>query len=122
MRMDNFDPNKKHKPEIAWGTFIPGRRPQWKTHSDRGKAMNAISYMERPAVLYHYEGNEWVEVYRKEIRLNQQPGPCEICGEPFTKQRWGYSGGTARWVEDPTLRQIFVHYGCKKAPLPNIEV
>jgi hypothetical protein len=49
-----------------WATFVSGRYPEWKLHTGRGKAKNAVSYgwsgrKTRPSELWEMVNGEWVK-------------------------------------------------------------
>jgi hypothetical protein len=113
-----FDPNNKKPPVIEWATFIPTRStaPKFKAHTNRGHALNAIG--ESDAILYHWEDEEWKEVYRTEgfIKLEE----CENCGKnlvtPIVGTNRSWISGIRIWANRDKLvpNQIFVCYECKR--------
>ncbi len=127
-----FDPNNpaKQKNRPVWATYIPGRKgPKFKQHSDRGKALNALSM--GYGILYHWErvypdgpyemrearGEEkWVEVARSE---GPEPEVCDRCGGDFTVESYGrtYHSYHTLWIGKPKLRHVTVCRECEYAIL-----
>lgn len=88
-KLDDFDPNRKNKPQIPpFATYIPSRRPEFKVHSNQGHAKNAINgvWPVFPAALYQWQDDKWVEVDRVERATH-----CSRCEKPFdtTYERYG---------------------------------
>ena len=81
MEMIDFDPNSKRDPKApVWATYIPTRRPNFKTHTSLGHAVNAIGYRfpNNEGIIYEFVDNEWVEHDRYE-----RPKNCAHCGSEF---------------------------------------
>lgn len=123
----NFDPNNpaKQKNRPVWATYKPSRRgASFKQHSDRGKALNALSYDSSSGILYHWElvhqvnhsEEKWVEVARREGK----PDKCERCGGSFITEGYGsgpYESRHGLWVGKPKLRYVVVCRECEYAIL-----
>ncbi len=72
--MNEFNPNELTKEERKhiWGTYIPTRRPNFKTYYCVGHAMTALKYRARyskkvmtipeECTLWKHNGSKWVEV------------------------------------------------------------
>lgn len=62
-----FDPNKlpKQEPKVPiWATYVPARRPQFKTYHSVGHAKSArknAQYQKRDGILYELVGGKWIE-------------------------------------------------------------
>jgi hypothetical protein len=82
--LENFDPNKLEKGQPEWATFVPGRRTQFKLHSNRGLALNACNFG-RTFVLYHWSNNEWVKVeHNRRVRADK----CDLCAVPVDRGQY----------------------------------
>lgn len=76
-----FNPNKPSVTKVyIWATYIPGRRPEFKLHSQRGHALTAF-YDRENAILYNWVDDHWVEVFRMENYYDIDH--CQICEKPF---------------------------------------
>lgn len=75
-----FNPNDKQPKAIEWATYIPNRKPKFKTHKGKGQALNAFTYRSN-AILYKYnfDKGEWIEIYRVEDK--QKPETCAHCSK-----------------------------------------
>lgn len=88
--MLEFDPNEKKQPKTpVWATYIPSRTPEWKLHTNRGHAINAINNRAStgygqgsPGIIYEYVDGEWVEWDRYE-----RPDRCAHCGGAFRSSK-----------------------------------
>lgn len=95
----DFDPNNRTPPIIEWATYVPRRHPQFKTHKNRGHALNAFQYRSS-AILYRWvEPGEWQEVYRIEDFKVTKDMACERCGGPLWRPN-PYSNGVLRAAFD----------------------
>lgn len=65
-KMNEFDPNASFKGNV-WATFVPERSPTFRTHTNRGHALNAVSHADY-AILYKLGSQGWVKVTQKEGR------------------------------------------------------
>ena len=110
--MMDFDPNKKFKPS-SWATYIPGRNPKFKAHSNRGLALGACTYGKRPFILYQFNGKLWIEIYRRELdSLRNKPANCERCRSAvqYPKLKWtGKKSG-----ESSDLKMLWLCSTCEK--------
>lgn len=116
-----FNPNDKQPKAIEWATYIPDRKPMFKTHKGRGQALNAFAYR-KDAVLYRYnfDKGEWFEVFRVEGKV--KPETCDHCGTSTLYE--GYKkkiGNEGQFIWDRVRpggkladppRQIFVCRDC----------
>jgi hypothetical protein len=92
-RRSSFDPNTlgaTKRPE--WATYIQDRRPHFKTHSDRGKALQAASYYSRPTQIfrYNFEDEKWIEVFNGVVPKygrGERPQTCERCGGSTIREK-----------------------------------
>jgi hypothetical protein len=108
--LDEFDPNNRDKGAPPWASYCPNRSPKFKTHGNRGFAINSI-HNHGYGVLYKFEDGRWVETARIESRAFKKTR-CDACsGNLLTKDetRYDYNLGqyvkTGRKVNDGT--QVF---------------
>lgn len=99
--MMNFNPNDANAPQLPkWATYIPGRRPEFKLHKQKGHATNAVGN-HKCGIVYEYVDNEWVERYR----LDRKDIVCAIEGcDNRSKYHYYNSVYTLpgrRWVDGP---------------------
>jgi len=111
----DFKPPKILPFKIEWATYIPGRTTssEFKVHKNRGQALNAINsapFSKPNAILYHYENDEWVEVFRIE-NFNNGDMHCVLCKKDIKSKYHGISGYT-KWKDNP-LQLVKVCYDCR---------
>lgn len=123
--MLEFDPNNKKQPSApVFATYVPSRRPNFKTYSRRNYATNAINYVAdscggtgNPGILYEYIGGAWIEIDRYEPPTN-----CAHCGvefkprgvyAPYQSEGW-YKTPHRLIMHDakPAYKKPVVCYGC----------
>lgn len=82
-----FDPNNVTGSKApVWATYIPSRSLQFKTHTKRNHATNAMNYRAgsnwsgpgKPSIMYEFVDGKWVERERYEPPTN-----CAHCGRDF---------------------------------------
>lgn len=79
-----FDPNKPefnpNKPTPEWATYLEGRRPKFKIHTNLGNAKNALNvkYPHEGGIIYQWVDGQWEEWDRSVI-----PENCPWCDKPF---------------------------------------
>lgn len=76
MGWDFTPPTPPAVPE--WATYIPGRRPAFKTHKVLGHAKNAFNAWNgwlQPGILYHLQDGEYVEHARVDKRMSKDQHP-----------------------------------------------
>jgi hypothetical protein len=82
-----FDPNNAKDPKTpVWATYVPSRRPNFKTHTNSGHAKNAINYAGR-GILYQHIDGVWVEVDRHEPATH-----CAHCEQRLETGGWRRGG------------------------------
>lgn len=98
----SFDPNTlpdSARPE--WATYIQQRSPKFKTHANRGQALQAAAYYSRTCQIFHwdFEKDEWAEVWNGVVddRSVTRGERCERCGgstivEKAFHRSTGYGG------------------------------
>ena len=83
----SFDPNARKKPSHNWASYVPDRTPQFKVHTGRGQAVNAVHYQRcsqpRGGIVYEWIDGKWVENYRYEKK-----DTCVKCGKPLGRTRY----------------------------------
>lgn len=115
----DFDPNSKQPPAIEWATYIPNRKPNFKTHKNRGQALNAFQYRDN-VILYKYDFDQskWIEIYRIE-NWSQNASHCEMCGIEFGSRNYTYPN--SEWWRDEKrkivepLKRMRICSGCRSA-------
>lgn len=88
-----FDPNSIGDPAAPmWATFIPGRRPMFKTYVQRGHALNSATYAHNFALYRRDPGDgRWVLVHRLTGDDPARYGSrdCDGCGKHvYARRRW----------------------------------
>lgn len=90
---------------MEWASYVADRKPQFKVHSNRGQAKNAVMYQlrngPRGGVIYHLEKGEWVVSF-----VYEQDWNCWVCGEEIT-DRNDISQVSYKWKREQTR---YVHY------------
>jgi hypothetical protein len=112
-----FNPNEPAKTkQFFWATYIPSRRPNFKLHSNRGHALNAFANHFWGAILYKWENDEWVEIYREEKDDAKTSRYCENCGKDLKRPDYGSYWGTKMWIDKKTdkPRRIMACYECER--------
>lgn len=79
----NFTPPKLAIP--AWATYVPGRSPEFKAHTNRGYALSAITQGGQ-GIIYYVKDNEWIEWNRIEREAN--PEKCDNCQGKYPGRTW----------------------------------
>lgn len=85
-----FDPNKLRLKNRIWGTYIPERKPKFKTYDNRGHALSAL--MCRKEYVSPSEGDDFK--------------PYEYCYIPDECTLWNLVDG--EWKEVEIIR-VFKH-------------
>lgn len=90
----SFDPNALEGPkQPEWATYIDDRRPKFKMHSNRGKALNAASYASRQVQIFRwdFEDSKWIEVFNGKVTGSWARGTskdtCDRCGNSTIKEQ-----------------------------------
>lgn len=86
-----FDPNSLPQPNRPeWATYIEGRSPKFKTHANRGQALNAASYYSRQCQIFRwdFEEDKWIEVWSGAVEKYNggRKEVCERCGKSTLKE------------------------------------
>lgn len=96
--MLEYNPNKPI-PTYEYATYIPGRRPEFKAHRNRGLAHSAMGfrYPNNPSILYHWNGEKWDEIDRYE-----PPETCWYCKTvgmyySYSESKYLENDKQARW-------------------------
>jgi len=130
--LGGFKGPKKTLPE--WATYCPTRTSKrgFKVHNNRGNALNAMK-THLFGVLYHFEDNEWREVYR--IEKNQfskyykyateeyytqphLPRNCQSCNKELMQKDWSRKGqelshrSYLKWYHQPSIHLKIVCGDC----------
>lgn len=72
-----FDPNSINANLKLWASYVPGRRPEFKTHKGSAAAKNSINVVwpHREGIIYESVDGKWIERDR-----SIQPTECAVCG------------------------------------------
>jgi hypothetical protein len=108
-----FNPNTMKKPVYNWATYIPNRRgSKFKVHKNLGHAKSAFQYRNE-GIIYEFDGNEWVEVYRLEKKTEHRY--CDWCNKDTLNApaRYKYYSGQLVWSKVAHIDQIYLCYDCK---------
>lgn len=117
-----FDPNKK-KDNFGWATYVPGRTPEFKAHTQRGHAISALS-QHQAGIIYILRNNLWVEIINLPSAnpwgMNSQKPQldCDACGKSTWQANnyhsfqpsngWNYG----KYVFDTKAQPIQVYWLC----------
>jgi len=97
-----FDPNKPDPKLSKWATYVPLRRPEWKTYKRLNDARNAINvcFPRGSGIIYEFNMNtmQWEEIARYE--------PPELCWHCKTTGKWRKSWGSTEYL----TRDDYVDY------------
>lgn len=105
--MLEFDPNAKTTNQHVFATYIPSRKPKFKTHGARNLATNAINYracnwgIGSAGIMYEFIGGEWVEIDRYE-----PPTECAHCKASLERRfthRLNYTTTKQPRFKDPVV-------------------
>lgn len=110
MTIDDFDPNAKGEPRVpVWATFIPSRTPNFKTHTQRSHAINALNnsaQYARSGIIYEFVDGEWVEWDRFE-----EPTNCAHCKKEL-ERTWADRRLVHRYPVQYSYKRPFICGGC----------
>lgn len=120
MPLPSFDPNNKQPRAAEWATFVPDRKPKFKTYVDRGHALNAFQYRDN-AILYKWsaKSGEWVEVFREEdVGAGYMRRTCEKCRaeDKYVSRIWVRKAGK---IVEP-FRRIWACSNCERLMRDNV--
>lgn len=99
--MDDFDPNDRDKGAPPFATYCPYRSPKWRTHSQRGHALNALHNQAAGysgGVLFTYEGGLWVEVVRFQPH-GFLPSRCDGCSSSLLVDETKWDRNTSQRIK-----------------------
>lgn len=108
----DFDPNAPTAAK-TWGTFVPGRNPNWKTHTNRGPALNAVAghqgWYGGGALFSMDDSGRWQRVATRLPQSETQP-TCEHCGAPPTSTwdalKWVWLKESGRIADPPEIAPL----------------
>jgi hypothetical protein len=112
----DFNPNNLNAPEAPiWATYVPERRPKFKSHTQRSHALGAFQYR-RNVILYKFIDSEWVEVYRIE-NGHDDVMSCDRCGGQPEYGYWRsvWERGEDGKIKEPLRRLALCSWDCQRA-------
>lgn len=106
----DFDPNVANQ-DKPWGTFVPGRSPNWRVHKNRGHALNAISnHRHSGGAVWELVKDQWecrsrLDGYAVTSHMN-----CQGCGASptsnYTTHRWQFVKDASGKIATPLVAEL----------------
>ncbi len=97
IKFDGTFPDELPAEQSQWATYIPGRNPEFKVHSNLGLARSAMGQrsLDERYALYNLVEGTWVKTFEYGPRPN-----CDRCGQSYvtaSNNRW--RGSQRNWED-----------------------